>query len=208
MLHHNPGCGIAVFHYVDCFQHTSLPTSWLLLHYSSFFPRIMVLGIDCNPTASASSLHCCFVLHQVPLQICSGLTMQCMNTCNPCTHTPLHFQLQSDILDSHQSSVWGSMFHVTRTLPSPPSSCMSRMRFLARIVSVHTLVRPEGTCKSTWWNTKQQWKEDTGLQFLPGTTIICRFGVLEQEPRYWKRCVLEAIHIMKHDNSTNSIWTP
>ena len=40
--------------------------------------------------------------------------------------------------------------------------------------------------------------------------------VLEQEPRYWKRQTLEAIHIMRHGNTTNldcrlmlnSIWTP
>ena len=41
-------------------------------------------------------------------------------------------------------------------------------------------------------------------------------SVLEQEPRYWKRRVLEAIKIWKHTNTTNldcglmlnSIWTP
>ena len=40
--------------------------------------------------------------------------------------------------------------------------------------------------------------------------------VLEQEQRYWKRQTLEAIHIMRHGNTTNldcglmlnSIWTP
>ena len=40
--------------------------------------------------------------------------------------------------------------------------------------------------------------------------------VLEQEPCYWKRRTLEAIHIMSHGNTTNldcgltlnSIWTP
>ena len=41
-------------------------------------------------------------------------------------------------------------------------------------------------------------------------------GVVGQEPHYWRRRVLEALHIAKHGNTTNldsgltldSIWTP